>query len=238
MIFLLFFGLLVFVVFALLVVLSTVGLTLGSLVTLLTAPAQLGSLLGSRQVRRNHALEHATINVIEERFGPSRLAGQTDEEGFAIRGGVSPQVVAEAAAEALERLRAGERRLAIHPRCGTTLLASQLVLAVGVLALLLAFHALSPLPFLAGIVAAALLGPRLSPLLQRWVTTDANVGTLSLRTVEVRPPAGRFGLLSLLMFTPVYVRTRDAVSSSTSPSDVAPGAGEPWEIPTRDYRIR
>src|SRR5579884_3219291 len=116
MIFLLFFGLLVFVVFALFVVLTTVGVTLGALVTLLHAPAELGSLLAKRRVRRNHALAHATINVIEERFGPSRLAGQADEAGFAIRGGVSPQVVAEASAEALERLRAGERRLAILPR--------------------------------------------------------------------------------------------------------------------------
>lgn len=240
MVLLLLFGLFVFAGFALLVLLATVGVTAASLVTLASAPAQLRALVRDRRLRRNHALEHATINVIEERFGPSRLSGQAGAEGFVIRGGVSPQVVAEAASEALERLRAGERRLAIHPRCGTTLLASQLVLAVTFLAALLVFDSFSLLPFLLGILAAALLGPRLSPLMQRWLTTDADMGALGVTAVEVRPPHAGLGLVSWLMLSPVTVRTGEGAElSETGPrTGDHPRAAEPWEIPARDYRIR
>ncbi|HET7037674.1 MAG TPA: DUF6391 domain-containing protein [Thermomicrobiaceae bacterium] len=240
MIFLLIFGLVVFAGLALLVLLATAGVTAAALVTLASAPAQLRALLRDRRLRRNHALEHATINVIEERFGPSRLSGQANAEGFVIRGGVSPEVVAEAASEALERLRAGERRLALHPRCGATLLAAQLVLAVAILVALLVFDAFSLLPLLVGVAAAALLGPRLSPLLQRWVTTDADLGTLGVASVEVRPPASGLGLVSWLMLSPVSVRTGEPGEQGTADpgARAVPGAAEPWELSARDYRIR
>lgn len=161
-----------------------VGLTVTSLVTLVTAPGQLARLLRDRQLRRNHALEHATINVIEERYGPSRLAGLARPDGFLIFGAASPALVLDAAQEGLRRLQRGERQLAIHPRCGTTLIASQLVLAVAFLLTLLLLRQFSLLPFLVGVVAALLLGPRLSPILQRWVTTDARVEDLAITGLQ------------------------------------------------------
>lgn len=161
-----------------------VGLTVTSLVTLITAPGQLVRLLRDRQLRRNHALEHATINVIEERFGPTRLAGLARQDGFLIFGPVAPALVLEAAEEGLRRLQRGERQLAIHPRCGTTLVASQLVLALAFLATLLLLRQLSLLPFLVGLAAALLLGPRISPLLQRWVTTDSQVDGLAIQGLQ------------------------------------------------------
>jgi hypothetical protein len=197
-------ALVLFLLFALTV---TIGVTLSSLVTLVTAPGQLLRLLRDRRLRCNHALEHATINVIEERYGPSRLTGMARPDGFLIRGGAPAGLVLEAAQEALERLRAGERRLAIHPRCGTTLVASQLVLALTFLGVLLVTRQLTLWPFLAGLLAAGLLGPRLSPWLQRWVTTDARVGSLAITGIDVEPWPVQFGWAALVMPGSLFVRT-------------------------------
>ncbi|WP_038038432.1 DUF6391 domain-containing protein [Thermorudis peleae] len=197
----------------------TVGMTLSALVTLVTAPGQLWRLLRDRQLRQNHALEHATINVLEERFGPSQLTGLARHDGFYIRGAVSPALVLDAAHEALQRLQAGERRLAIHPRCGTTLLASQLVLAVTFLAVLIILHTLSIWPFLAGLLAAIVLGPRLSPFLQRWITTDAHVDQLTIEGIALRSGLG-FGWTSLLVPT-LFVRTTTKPLRFQQPADEA-----------------
>lgn len=72
-------------------------------------------------IRRNHALEHATINILTERCPALRLVGRSDWEGFTLYGSVETGEVARAVSEALQRLNAGESQLAIHPRCGTNL---------------------------------------------------------------------------------------------------------------------
>ncbi len=90
-------------------------------------------------IRRNHALEHATVAVLLARHGPMRLAGRATASGFVIIGNLDPAELEDAAHEALRRLRAGESSLAVSPLCGTTLavgaglsaLAATLVLATG-----------------------------------------------------------------------------------------------------------
>ncbi|MGC8787941.1 MAG: DUF6391 domain-containing protein, partial [Anaerolineae bacterium] len=72
-------------------------------------------------IRRNHALEHATINILTERCPALRLIGRSDWEGFTLYGAVETSEVARAVSEALQRLNAGESQLAIHPGCGTNL---------------------------------------------------------------------------------------------------------------------
>ncbi len=219
----------------------TIGITVSSLVTLVTAPGQLLRLLRDRRLRRNHALEHATINVIEERYGPSRLTGIAQPDGFLIRGGAPAGLVLEAAQEALARLRAGERQLAIHPRCGTTLVAAQLVLALTFLAVLLLTRQLTLWPFLAGILAAGLLGPRISPWLQRWVTTDARVGSLSITGVEVEPWPAQLGWAALVMPGSLFVRTAQAGTpgeESEDESGYTVVIRDYEEIPGGRYRIR
>ncbi|GBD16513.1 hypothetical protein HRbin26_01411 [bacterium HR26] len=229
------------VLLALFALTVTIGVTLTSLVTLVTAPGQLLRLLRDRRLRRNHALEHATINVIEERYGPSRLTGMARPDGFLIRGGAPAGLVLEAAQEALERLRAGERRLAIHPRCGTTLVASQLVLALTFLGVLLLTRQLTLWPFLAGILAAGLLGPRLSPWLQRWVTTDARVGSLAITGIEVQPWSAQLGWAALVMPGSLFVRTAQAGTPGEEGEDESGYTvviRNQEEIPGGRYRIR
>jgi hypothetical protein len=80
----------------------------------------LGRLIGS--VRRNHALEHATVSILMGRLGPdTRLVGRATHSGFYIYGDVPTDKVEESAQEGLARLQHGEARLAVSPLCGTNL---------------------------------------------------------------------------------------------------------------------
>jgi len=74
-----------------------------------------------RRVRRNHALEHATVHMLSRRIKNLRIAGRANDSGFVLIGDVPTDVVEKAAQEALERMQRGESKLAIHPNCGTNL---------------------------------------------------------------------------------------------------------------------
>ena len=72
-------------------------------------------------IRRNHGLEHATVAVLFERYGPRRIAGRASGNGFFIIGKVDQQVLDECAHEALRRMKDGQRGLAVSPLCGTNI---------------------------------------------------------------------------------------------------------------------
>lgn len=77
-------------------------------------------LVGS--VRRNHALEHATISILMGRLGPDvRLIGRATASGFYIYGNVPDEEVKESARQGLDRLQRGDSTLAVSPLCGTNL---------------------------------------------------------------------------------------------------------------------
>jgi hypothetical protein len=71
------------------------------------------------RIRRNHGLEHATIHLLSRAKPRRPLAGHSDTNGFWLIGDVETEELAQAAAEALNRMRSGERELAVHPNCGT-----------------------------------------------------------------------------------------------------------------------
>jgi hypothetical protein len=79
----------------------------------------LSHMLPVNRVRRNHALEHATITIVTERNPEMMLTGRSNRKGFYIFGRIPTEDLASAITEALRRLRGGEAELAIHPRCGT-----------------------------------------------------------------------------------------------------------------------
>ena len=141
------------------------------------------------RLRRNHALEHATIHLLSARYPWGTFIGRSDGQGFFLFGDVPGSAVRQAALEALARLRAGETRLSIHPNCGTNLLTS------GVLGASAAFAAfagsttsrsrLARLPMAILLTALALLVAQpLGIELQRSVTTQAD--PQELRVAEVR----------------------------------------------------
>jgi hypothetical protein len=71
------------------------------------------------RVRRNHGLEHATLNILSEHHPKLSLGGHSDGGGFWIVGNVETADLQEAVHQALTRMRSGEAELAVHPNCGT-----------------------------------------------------------------------------------------------------------------------
>jgi hypothetical protein len=106
------------------------GFAAQSFMWLILGPGQLLRVLFNKKVRRNHALEHATVNVIEERYGPSNIAGMAYEDGFTLKGTLDPYLALAAAREGLYRMSRGERKLAVHPRCGTTIVVTNTLAAI------------------------------------------------------------------------------------------------------------
>src|ERR671929_259602 len=178
-------------------------LSLQAVRSLFVYPGQLKAVLGNRTLRRNHALEHATIVVMMEREPGRKLNGFSTDEGFFVQGVRSTGEVDSAAREAIRRLRAGERKLAVHRNCGTTIVAANLLAAVfflGALVLGLYLGWDVYLLILGGIVLSLLLRVPLSLFLQRFVTTNADLSNAEVGWVEhVRPRDMHGGILGLLL---------------------------------------
>ncbi|MGQ9492274.1 MAG: DUF6391 domain-containing protein [Anaerolineae bacterium] len=138
-------------------------------------------------IRRNHALEHATINVLTEKYPALRLVGRSDWEGFTLYGTVDTDTVKQAITNAWQRLVAGEKQLAIHPRCGTNV-ATGVVLTSLVSYITLGNRKRSPLgkllQMLIGLAAVLTLVQPLGVKLQELVTTSPDVS--KLRVVDIR----------------------------------------------------
>ncbi len=152
------------------------------------------------RVRRNHALEHATIQVLSERLHNLRLVGRSSLWGFYIYGDVPTEDVLSAAQEGLHRLQAGQWQTAIHPNCGTNLAVAWVLAGLGAF---LALGGLSsnrnksfwdrlarlPLAFTAATMGIMLAKP-LGPVIQARVTTQPNVGDMRVVGVTQETKAG------------------------------------------------
>ncbi len=164
---------------------------------------QLKDMFGNKILRRNHALEHATIAVMMEREPGRRFNGFSNDDGFFVQGVRSLEEVDSAAREALRRLRAGEKKLAVHRNCGTTIVAANLLAAVFFLialgiGLYLGWDIY--LLILGGVVLSLFLRVPLSLFLQRFVTTNANLSNAEVGWVEpARPQDMHGGILGLLL---------------------------------------
>ena len=151
------------------------------------------------KTRRNHGLEHATLHVLARRFPRRRLAGHSDPGGFWIVGDIGTEELSHAVTDALQRLRNGERGLAIHPNCGTNLVASSVLAGLaGVLATQGTNNRLREkldrLPLAISLVSLALILARpLGLILQERVTTSGDPGNLQI--VEIR--AGQRGRVTV-----------------------------------------
>jgi len=141
------------------------------------------------QVRNNHALEHATLHVLQEKGIAGRFGGISDAGGFWIYGETDTETLLLAAQEALKRLAGGESALAVHPNCGTNLAVGSL--AAGAMAWIgmrgtkgKAGRRLARLPIavLMGIVGYQLAKP-LGPKIQEQVTTNADVSGMEIAQV-------------------------------------------------------
>lgn len=141
----------------------------------------------ANRVRRNHALEHATITVVTERHPNVFLSGRSNSRGFYVFGGIDTAELTSATTEALRRLRGGEVALAIHPRCGTNLAVA------GILSGTAAALATQIKPrqnrysyAVLASLAALMVAPRLGTETQRHVSTLADPADLTIQGVERR----------------------------------------------------
>jgi Domain of unknown function (DUF6391) len=195
--------LLVAFVFVLLLFLLPILYSLQAVGSLFVYPRQLKNMFGNRILRRNHALEHATIVVMMEREPGRRFNGFSTDEGFFVQGVRSTDEVDSAAREALKRLRAGEKKLAVHRNCGTTIVAANLLAAVfflGALGLGLYLGWNIYLLVLGGVVLSLVLRVPLSLFLQRFVTTDVDLSNAEVGWVEpAKPQDMRGGILGVLL---------------------------------------
>jgi len=181
-------------------------------------------------VRRNHALEHATIHILSERLPGIRLMGRSSFWGYYIYGDVPTEAVLDAAQEGLRQLRAGQRQMAIHANCGTN------IVVAGTLAGLGAFLALSSawfdrsegeqtasvraknlltwvtrLPLACAAATLGIIAGRpLGQALQTHVTTQANVGNMRIAGVTREEKAGLDKQHPMIVH---HVRTEDVTSA-------------------------
>ena len=84
------------------------------------------------RIRRNHALEHASINVLTEKHKGFSAQGNSTPDGFNLNiyGNIEENQVYDAVEEAFRRLKGGESRLGLHPTCGTVLLTTAALAAL------------------------------------------------------------------------------------------------------------
>lgn len=144
--------------------------------------------------RRNHAVEHGTVGILLSGHSPAPLGGLATPFGFLVVGKVSGSETADAAEEALGRLRGGENSLAVSPYCGTNLLVGAVIAgAVAALATRRSTGRLRHVRAAAlGMFAAALLRGAVGNEVQRRLTTLAEMGELEIRSVRSLPLGGYY----------------------------------------------
>lgn len=146
------------------------------------------------RTRQNHALEHATIHLLAQRHPHPRIVARSDWNGFTVYGNLDATTVASAVSEALARLQAGERHLAVHPRCGTNVVVGGLA-AGAASSLTLVGKERSPWKrfslFMAAALAGLFLAYPLGPIVQRHITTSSDLRGVRIKEI-VREQRGGF----------------------------------------------
>ena len=201
-----FFLLLVLIFF----VLIPLGFSIQSFLWMLSRPAQLLRIVTSRQVRRNHALAHGTLRILEEEYGRVNGEGMPLEDGFSLRGGVDPETALAASRTALDRMRRGDRSLAFYHRCGITVVMANTLFAFLLFFVLRILGLFSFLSTILCLVAVYFVGPRLSYFAQLYGTVSPDLDDLEISGVDVRNEHFALGGLSLLTPSSIFIRTRKA----------------------------
>lgn len=151
-----------------------------------------GDFLLTRRVRQNHALEHATVTILTHKLPGLSVSARSNTRGFTIFADIDPGLVRRCAAEALERLHAGEAELAIHPNCGTNLAVGMSLAMLGSLWSLTAMKARTRVASaLASSVAGAMAARPLGTLAQKYLTTQPDLHDVRIIDVRTRRLFGR-----------------------------------------------
>lgn len=150
-----------------------------------------------RKIRRNHALEHATMHILGQRHPELTIYARSQPSGLVVFGDLPTEDIAKAVDEALRRLRGGEEQLAIHPNCGTNLVTAGGLSGLAAVAAMWVQQigrkkrdwrqSVSSLPLvILAATAAVLVAQPLGQTLQLYVTTDAEIGNLHVTGIKRR----------------------------------------------------
>ena len=177
---------------------------------LLIGPMQLLKTFFNKKVRRNHALEHATIGVLEKVTGYTQFQGMAYENGFTVSGAVRPELILSSAREALGELQRGNHDLAIHPKCGTTIIVVNTFSSIIFIAFLIVIGNLTFLSVILALLLGHLVGPtdrEIGPEVYNYLSRPGKPGDSRCRS----PVEGTRNLGNIILQGPgdVMVHTRD-----------------------------
>jgi len=136
----------------------------------------LGQLVGA--IRRNHALEHATITVLLHKIGHDiRMVGRATGDGYYLYADIPTEMLEEATHEALQRMKSGEGYLAVSPFCGTNLAVAGALAGVASMVTMGNSNRGEKVPnvILASMLAVLAAQP-VGRIVQRYLTTSPDVG--------------------------------------------------------------
>ncbi len=145
----------------------------------------LGDLLGS--VRRNHALEHATIAVLLNRLGRDiRMVGRATRDGYYLYAEVPTEILEQSTREALQRLKAGEGYLAVSPLCGTNLAVAGALAGIASMVTMGNGRRAERLPnvILASMLAVLAAQP-LGRMVQKYLTTSPDLADTEIVGIKI-----------------------------------------------------
>ena len=166
------------------------------------------------RTRRNHALEHASINVLSEKHKGFSAQGNSSPGGFNLNiyGDISDEEVYDAVEDAFRRLKAGESRLGLHPTCGTVLLTTAALAALTSQAsfALEAMRQRRPKLGVTGVIAALplatlavlislIVGRPLGMAIQKSYTVDSDLRSLRIKSIQPTGPSMVTKLFQLLL---------------------------------------
>lgn len=142
-------------------------------------------------IRRNHALEHATIAILLNKHGQIRVVGRAAPDGFYVYGNVPTERLKEFAQEALARLQGGESQLAVSPLCGTNIAVAGILAGFG--SYLAMGSRRSKLEGLSGAILASIVAvvasQPLGRLVQKHYTTSPDLEGVRIVSVDQLGPA-------------------------------------------------
>ncbi len=147
--------------------------------------AMLADLVGT--VRRNHALEHATIAVLLRRLGRDiRMVGRATRDGYYLYADVPTDLLEECTHEALRRLKSGEGYLAVSSLCGTNLAVAGALAGVASTLTLGSSRRTEKLPnvVLASMLAVIAAQP-VGRMVQRYLTTSPDLSDTEIVGIKV-----------------------------------------------------
>ena len=136
-------------------------------------------------VRRNHAIEHATVSILTEQKIKSAVIGFAIPSGFIIYSKSNKDEILSAANHGLKLMKSGISEISISQFCGTNLVVAALLTGVSTLLLgkILGKKSKNILNITNGFLLSALLSKPIGRIVQKYVTTDSNVKNIQIKNI-------------------------------------------------------